>query len=235
MEIQLSRKELGGNTLNAAIAEKTGNLRMAVVGSDYITGLGLTQLLDQAPFITKVGSVDTAGQVLALAAEGPVDLVLVDAAIQGEDLTETCRMLLESEHPPTVVVMGEVPLNVAESLVLCGVTAFLHPGLVAEDLPVALRLIQRGGAILLNDAARDALIARNRSFDDGHRSSYATLNTREKVVAEGVAEGKTNLELAADMHVSEATVKLLVSNVMNKLGVDNRVQVAVIATKARII
>jgi len=54
-------------------------------------------------------------------------------------------------------------------------------------------------------------------------------------VAEGVAEGKTNLELAADMHVSEATVKLLVSNVMNKLGVDNRVQVAVIATKAHII
>ncbi|MBP2414110.1 DNA-binding NarL/FixJ family response regulator [Arthrobacter stackebrandtii] len=221
--------------MNAGIAEKTGNLRMAVVGSDYITGLGLTQLLDQAPFITNVGSVATAGQVLAMADEWPVDLVLVDAAIQGQDLAAACRSLIESENPPTVVVMGEVPFNVAESLVLCGVTAFLNPGLVAEDLPVALRLIQRGGAILLSDAAREALVARGRSFDTAHRSRYETLNAREKVVAEGVAEGKTNLELAADMHVSEATVKLLVSNVMNKLGVCNRVQVAVIATKARII
>lgn len=220
--------------MNAGIAEKTVTLRMAVVGCDYITGLGLTQLLVQAEFIDVRARVSNSSEMLAVMSTEAVDLVLVDATIQGENLALTCRSLIETDNPPIVVVMGEVPFDVAEALVFAGVTAFLHPGLIAEDLPVALRMIQRGGAILLSDVAREALMARGASLDVHRRSSYDTLNTRERVLAQGVAEGKTNMQLAAEMHLSEATVKLLVSNVMGKLGVANRVQIAVIVTEMRI-
>ncbi|AIY00780.1 hypothetical protein ART_1181 [Arthrobacter sp. PAMC 25486] len=220
--------------MNAGIAEETVTLRMAVVGCDYITGLGLTQLLVQAEFIDVRARVSNSSEMLAVMSTEAVDLVLVDATIQGENLALTCRSLIETDNPPIVVVMGEVPFDVAEDLVFAGVTAFLHPGLIAEDLPVALRMIQRGGAILLSDVAREALMARGASLDVHRRSSYDTLNTRERVLAQGVAEGKTNMQLAAEMHLSEATVKLLVSNVMGKLGVANRVQIAVIVTEMRI-
>lgn len=219
--------------MNLGIMEKTTMLRMAAVGCDYITSLGLFQLLKDSDFIEIKGAVGDTAEMLELLDAGPVDLVIVDGGMEASALAQTCRVLGEVANPPTVVVMGAVPLHLGESLVLSGVSAILHQGLIAEDLPVVLRMIHRGGATLLSDTAREALMGRSQGFDIHHRAKYESLNARERVVAHGVAEGMTNLQLATSMHMSEATVKLLVSNVMNKLGVANRVQIAVVVTKAR--
>lgn len=220
--------------MNLGLAEKTATLRMAVLGCDYVTGLGLAQLLHRADFIDMVKSAADSAELLAVMEDAPVDLVLVDAGIRAESLAHACRALSHRVDSPTIVVMGDVPYEMAESLVFEGVSAILNHGLLAEDLPVALRMIHRGGALLLSDNAREAIMARSSTFNPNHRIRYDSLNTRERVVAQGVAEGMTNGELAASMHMSEATVKLLVSNVMNKLGASNRVQVAVVVTKAHV-
>lgn len=215
--------------------EKTRTLRMALVGCDYITGLGLSQLLRGADFIDVAGFGADAEEVLQLMAAGPVDMVLIDASMQAAELAQTCRSLNQLPVPPTVVVMGDVPFDLAESLVFSGVCAFLNQGLLAEDLPVGLRMIHRGGALLVNRSARETLMKRSRSFDASQRTRFESLNPRERIIAQGVAEGSTNVQLAGSMHMSEATVKLIVSNIMTKLGVSNRVQIAVAVTKARVV
>lgn len=221
--------------MSMVIAENATTLRMAVVGCDYITSLGLEQLLSGADFIDVVGSVPKAEDMMELVTGESLDLVLVDAGIPESALFQTCRTLKNLESSPTVVVMGDVPFHVAESLVFEGVRAILHHGVIAQDLPVALRMIHTGGALLLSTLARDTLLDRGRSVCPQLRANFGTLNNRERVVAEGIAEGMTNSELAGSMHLSEATVKLLVSHVMNKLGVSNRVQIAVAVTKAHIV
>lgn len=217
------------------LTESVTTLRLVVAGCDYITTLGLEQLLSREESIEVVGAVDGSQDVLALMAVEQVDLVLVDAGIAGEMLVQTCRTLTGMESPPAVVVMGNVPFHEAEKLVFEGVSAILHHGLVGEDLPVALRLIHKGGALLLSDAAREALLARESPSSPELRIRFNNLKKRERVVAEGIAEGMTNRELAASMHMSEATVKLLVSQLMNKLGVGNRVQIAVAVTRAHVV
>ena len=218
--------------MSAVLNEVTQTLRMAVVGSDYVTNLGLSHLLSAVEFIEICGTASDSQEILALVQEKPVDLVLVDAAMQLGPLASTCRALAKLPDPPTVVVMGNLPFTVAEDLVFDGVSAVLHHGVIAEDLPVVLRMIHRGGALLVSDEAREALMLRHNTYDMGQRVRCDALNAREKAVAKGVAQGLTNAHLAKSLHLSEATIKLLVSNVMNKLGVANRVQIAVAITKA---
>lgn len=217
------------------ITEGVTTLRMAVVGCDYITSLGLEQLLNGADFIDVVGAVPRAQDVVALMQHEQVDLVLIDAAMGGESLTMTCRTFGDLENSPTLVVMGDLEPHEVEALVVEGVSAILHQGVVAQDLPVALRMIHAGGALLLSVSAREKMLARARIVCPKQRLSYSNLNNRERTVAEGIAEGMTNSELATSMNMSEATVKLVVSHVMNKLGVGNRVQIAVAVTKAQVV
>lgn len=217
------------------VVEETTTLRMAVVGCDYIRNLGLAQLLNHVDFIDVLGTVPDVNALTDLVETAPVDLILMDAGITSGDLQQMCRALRNANGTPTVVVMGDLPFEVAESLIFVGVSAILHHGLIAEDLPVVLRMIHRGGALMVSDCAREALLERSSSFDINNRLRLDTLNIRERAVAQGVAEGMSNGQLATAMHVSEATVKLLVSTVMNKLGASNRVQIAVIATKAGLV
>ncbi|MDJ0313829.1 response regulator transcription factor [Arthrobacter sp. H35-D1] len=220
--------------MSLVFAEKTETMRMAVAGCDSNTRRGVEQLLNGADFIEVVASVADACEAQSLIENESVDLLLVLAAgMPAADLDQECRRIGKMAVPPKIVVMGELDFIQTEALVFAGVSAFLKNGLVGEDLPAALRLIHRGGSLLLSDAARDTLLARGgSSFSSKNRSKIDTLNTRERTVAQGIAEGRTNGQLAGSMHLSEATVKLLVSNVMNKLGVSNRVQIAVLVTKA---
>ncbi|MEV8144281.1 LuxR C-terminal-related transcriptional regulator [Specibacter sp. NPDC078709] len=89
---------------------------------------------------------------------------------------------------------------------------------------------RHGRHFYLNDQRRAQSVYRRTLSDAGHN-----LLSRERVVAQGVAEGMTNGELASSMHMSEATVKLLVSNIMTKVGASKRVQIAVAVAKARVV
>lgn len=218
--------------MSSALAEKTATLRMSVVGSDYITGLGLSQILDRNNSIELLSKAADADELFKYMDEEYLDLVLVDASTKIEAVRETCGRLMNLSEPPTVVVMGDLPFDVAESLIFNGVSAILHLSLLGEDLPVALQMIHRGGALIVSDTAREKMMERSNTLDINHRARYNTLNARERTVSQRVAEGLTNAQLASSMHMSEATIKLLVSNIMTKLSVSNRVQIAVVATKA---
>ncbi|SEE03342.1 DNA-binding response regulator, NarL/FixJ family, contains REC and HTH domains [Arthrobacter alpinus] len=221
--------------MNVGTIQTVATLQMAVVGCDYVTNLGLSQLLNRANYINVLASVPSLPALNSVMETSNVDLVLIDAGIPLMDLMHICRELAAAETSPTVVVMGDLPFEVTESLIFAGVSAILNNGVVAEDIPTALRMAHRGGAVLVNKGSRLALMERSNSYDIGNRVRFDGLNTRERAVALGVAEGKSNGQLASELHVSEATVKLLVSNVMGKLRVSNRVQIAVVVTKARLV
>lgn len=206
---------------------------MAVVGCDYVTALGLAQLLQPASFIDVLGSCSDCDEILELLADHPLDLVLLDVAMGEQELTLSCKALSNTPYPPTIVIMGDVPEDIGQYLIGCGASAILRNETISEDLPTALRMIHRGGALILSDTARRAIKSRSVFLDKIHLKRFDDLNAREQRVAEGVTSGLTNSQLASSLHISEATVKLLVSNVMNKLGVGNRVQIAVVVTKAQ--
>lgn len=218
--------------MSSALAERTATLRISVVGADYITGLGLSQILDRNNSIELLSKATNAEELFKYLDQEQLDLVLVDASMKIEAVRETCVRLMNLSAPPTVVVMGDLPFDVAESLIFNGVSAILHLSLLGEDLPVALQMIHRGGSLIVSDSAREKLMERSHTLDINHRARYNTLNARERTVCQGITEGWTNAQLASSMHMSEATIKLLISNIMTKLNVCNRVQIAVVTIKA---
>jgi len=221
--------------MNLGLIEKTSVIGLALVGCDYITSLGLAQMLVDAPYLNVVGSAASGGEALALLETGLVQLVLIDAAMGREKLLDVCTQLSKPARPSRVVVMGTVEFELAEHLLLLGVKAIVSHARVAEDLPTLLRIIHGGGALVLNSQALRALKDRSVNSNKGYKERYDGLNARERAVAAGIAAGLTNLQLALELHLSEATIKILVSAIMNKLGADNRVQIAVLVTKANFV
>lgn len=206
-------------------------IRMGLVACDYITCLGLAQIFSDVEGMDVLNKPES--QLLDLSTQGELDLVLVDAGSDSSVLDDTCQRFLRLPNPPMVLVLGELPYSQQERLLAEGVYGFLILSRIAEDLPALLRVIIRGGLLVLNRPALDVIANRhpdNSNFDKGR---IASLNPRERSVAELVTEGRSNAEIALTLHLSSATVKQIISTIIAKLGVFNRVQVAVAMTRGQ--
>jgi DNA-binding NarL/FixJ family response regulator len=95
---------------------------------------------------------------------------------------------------------------------------------------LSLVSVEYGGWALLTYTSGRASLAdwQKGFFRAGHRRRLASLTNREREVAVAVGEGRANAEIAHDLHMSVATVKAHVSRLLTKLGVDNRVQIAIL-------
>lgn len=215
------------------LVEKIDLVRMGLVGCDYITALGLSQILRDDRHLEVVS--DTEDEPWDLLERGGLDIVLVDSGTDGALLQERCTRLLAVPKPPLVVVLGELSYRCQEQLLLLGVTAILDVGRIAEDFPALLRIIQRGGALIMNGTVRDVFASRSHQIYQQQKERLSTLTMRERRMVDCVAEGLSNAEISAQMHLSQATVKQVISTVIAKLGVENRVQVAVAVTKANFV
>lgn len=219
--------------MSVGLWSETKRLGLVVLGCDYITNLGLEELTSREEIVRIVGTAsDTTSAAELIVTEG-ADMVLVDAAIPSQTLLSWCRTLSQLPQAPVVVVMGDLEFSTTEELLSEGASAVIDQSLVAEDLPALLRLVHSGGAVMVSGEALRVLKNRNIHGNIQQKNQVDSLNKRERAVAYGVADGLTNAQLASQMLMSEATIKLLVSNVMSKLGVSNRVGIAVVVTRAR--
>ena len=111
------------------------------------------------------------------------------------------------------------------------------PGGVAQDGVRAIELVHAGDAMLSPTVTRRliSLVAGDSDAGartDNARQRLATLSPRERDVALAVGQGHANAEIAAALHLSVATVKAHVSRLLDKLEVDNRVQIALLVQSA---
>ena len=116
-----------------------------------------------------------------------------------------------------------------------GAAGYLVKHAVPEDIVEAVRRAARGEPALSPSAAR-ALIAHAATEPDDRaeraRQRLALLTAREREVAETVAEGLSNTEIGVRLHLSVGTVKAHLSSALAKLGMDNRVQLALLTHDA---
>ncbi|ALE04749.1 hypothetical protein AL755_03410 (plasmid) [Arthrobacter sp. ERGS1:01] len=213
--------------------EEPAMIRLALVGCEYLTRLGLSRILAGAPFLQNVGTVERAHDVLQLLSVGTLHLVLVDAGMGRVEAIRTCEEISAFPHPPGVVVLGDFDEQTAGELIVAGAAAILAPAAVTGDLPAVLRVVHLGGVLIPHPRVYLSADAAESSEARRFKESCARLNAREHAVAKGIADGLSNADLGRQLLLSEATIKLMVSKVMLKLGAGNRVQIAVIVTKAQ--
>jgi DNA-binding NarL/FixJ family response regulator len=214
-------------------------IRVLLVDDDALVRSGLKMMLSGAEGLAVVGEADDGRGVLGALDRHRPDVVLMDLRMPQVDGIEATRLVREQPDPPAVVVLTTFD---ADELVLralqAGAAGFLLKDTSPADIVRAIELVHAGEAMLSPAVARRliALVAGDgeaAARQERARSLLATLSAREHEVALGVGQGKANAEIAADLHMSVATVKAHVSRLLAKLEVDNRVQIALLVQAAQ--
>ena len=204
-------------------------IRVVIVDDHALFRQGLRELLtEQGMEVLGEGSDGQEG--LRLIEASAPDVVLMDLNMPRMSGLEAVRAVRE-RCPRTRVVMLTISLadqDVAEAIV-AGATGYLLKDASIEEIVAGIHAAARGEALLSSRVAA-RLLDRLRG-DDAAAGDRPSLTEREREVLKLVAAGKDNNEIAAELFLSPQTVKNHVSNVLEKLQVENRIQAAVQAVR----
>ncbi|WP_227982419.1 response regulator [Nocardia spumae] len=207
-------------------------ITVLVVDDQELMRAGLKMVLGAHPDVEVVAEADNGATAVRLADELTPDVVLMDVRMPIVDGVTATAQILESGCGSRVLVMTTFDLDEhALGALRAGASGFLLKDTPPEDLISAIRSVAAGDAVvspkvtkrLLNRLiAADPTRARDPSVLD-------VLTAREREVLEQIAAGRSNAEIAAQLYLSEATVKTHVGRVLTKLGLRDRVQAVVLA------
>ncbi|MFD5537904.1 response regulator [Streptomyces sp. NPDC127079] len=212
-------------------------MRLLLVDDDPLVRAGLALMIGGAEDIEIVGEGADGDEVEALVDRTRPDVVLMDIRMPGVDgLTATERLRARADAPQVVVLTTFH----ADAQVLHALRAGAA-GFVLKDTPPALivdavRRVAAGDPVLSPAVTRQLMRHAAASGADTRparaRARLAVLNDREREVAVSVGRGLANAEIATRLFMSVATVKTHVSRILAKLGLNNRVQIALLAYDA---
>ncbi|XVS66391.1 response regulator [Actinosynnema sp. CA-299493] len=204
-------------------------VRLVLADDEALLRRGLKVLLEADGRIEVVAeAADGAGLLDAVRRCRP-DVALVDVQMPGMDGLAALRALLAWPDPPALAVLTTFDLDdyVVTALEL-GAQGFLLKDAEPDALVRAVLDLAAGGAVL-DPRITARLLPRMRAARLRRSPRLDGLSARERQVLELLAKGQPNGAIAAALGLSEATVKSYVSTVLTKLGVENRVQAALVA------
>ncbi len=213
-------------------------IRVLVVDDDALVRSGLRIMLAGAGSLEVVAEAADGREVLAAVDLHRPDVVLMDIRMPQLDGIAATRLLAAQPDPPAVVVLTTFD---ADELVLralqAGAAGFLLKDTPPAEIVRAIELVHAGDGMLSPAVTRRliSLVAGDSDAAaraDHARDRMAALSPRERDVALAVARGQANAEIAAALHLSVPTVKAHVSRLLDKLDVDNRVQIALLVKDA---
>jgi two-component system, NarL family, response regulator DevR len=214
--------------------EPVKQLRLLVVDDHEVVRQGLVALLDRRPGFQVVAQAGTVAESIEAARRFRPDIIVMDVRLPDGSGIEACREI-RAEFPETrVVMLTSYPDDDAVlSAIVAGASGYLLKQVRARDLVAALETVGRGES-LLDPAVTEKVLERVRRIASGtYQDELSQLTAQEQKILALVAEGKTNKEIAADVFLSDKTVKNYVSSILSKLNLERRAQAAAFVAKHR--
>ena len=202
-------------------------LRLLVVDDHEVVRQGLVALLDRREGFQVVAEAGTVAEAIDQARRFEPDLVVMDVRLPDGSGIEACREI-RAERPATrVVMLTSFPDEEAVlSAIVAGAAGYLLKQIRARDLLSALETVGRGES-LLDPAVTERVLERVRRIAlGGQTDELSALTSQEQKILMLVAEGKTNKEIAADVFLSDQTVKYSVSSILSQLNLERRAPAA---------
>ncbi|WP_028066453.1 response regulator [Solirubrobacter soli] len=200
--------------------------------------VGFRMILESDPEIVVVGDAATGEQAVASTRRLRPDVVLMDIQMPGGDGLQATREIVETPGLATRVVIlttFERDEYVFEAL-HAGASGFLLKNAPPEQLVEAVRVVAAGDALLAPSVTRRIIEEfGRRPVEPEVRARVESLTQREREVLILLARGKSNAELAAELFVSEGTIKTHLSSLLAKLGLRDRVQAVVLAYESGLV
>jgi DNA-binding NarL/FixJ family response regulator len=191
---------------------------------------GFAALLDAQPDLDVVGTAANGRELVALVDEHRPDVALVDVRMPELDGIEATA-LITRDHDTRVLILTTFDLDAyVYDAIRAGASGFLLKDVTAERLVDGVRLVAEG-SMLLGPAVSRRLVAdfASRRTPALARPVLDALSPREVEVLHQLARGRSNAEIAGDLHIATETVKSHVAEVLRKLGLRDRIQAVVYA------
>ncbi len=213
-------------------------VRVLLADDQAMVRTGFRMILESDPGVSVVGEAENGEQAVASARRLRPDVVLMDIQMPNGDGIEATRAITaDADLPCRVVILTTFERDdyVFDAL-QAGASGFLLKNAPPEELITAVRVVAAGDALLAPSVTGRIIeeFARRRIRPE-RADALDALTDREREVLTMLARGSSNAELAAELHVSEGTIKTHVSSLLAKLGVRDRVQAVVLAYESGLV
>ncbi|MCQ9182124.1 response regulator transcription factor [Streptomyces sp. IBSBF 2953] len=212
-------------------------IRLLLVDDDPLVRAGLAFMMGGADDIEIVGEAADGGEVEDLVERTRPDVVLMDIRMPAVDgITATQRLRSRADAPQVVVLTTFHADEQVLRALRAGAAGFVLKDTPPAEIVEAVRRVAAGDPVLSPTVMRQLMAHAAGTTADTRRAHarvrLAALGEREREVAVAVGRGLSNADVAAELFMSVATVKAHVSRTLAKLGLDNRVQIALLAYDA---
>jgi two-component system, NarL family, response regulator DevR len=210
-------------------------IRLLIVDDHALVRLGLRTLLADEKDIEVIAEADSAEEALLQVANLQPDVVVLDIQLPRRSGLDACREI-RTQFPNTQVVIltSHAGESFAGQALRAGAAGYVLKQVGNEELVRAVRAAHRG-EIALDPRTSAGLVARLNTLQGQVESgAFSRLSSREMDVLAHISRGESNKEIGLALHLSEITVRNYLSNILEKLGLRNRIELATYAVQHHI-
>jgi two-component system, NarL family, response regulator LiaR len=213
-----------------------GPIKVLLVDDHEMVRIGLAAVLDTEDGIEVVGEASNGIDGIRLAQSYKPDVVLMDLVMDGMDGVETTAKLLET-HPDckVIVLTSFIDDSKIYPVIEAGAFSYLLKTSRASEIAEAIRAAARGQSVLESQVAAKMMNRFRAPKQQEEVRLHDDLTEREMDVLKRVALGRSNQEIADELFIGVKTVKFHVTNIFNKLHVEDRTQAAIYAHRQGIV
>lgn len=216
-------------------------IRVLIVDDQSLLRMGFRLILEAESDIDVVGEAGDGGAGVSMTAALQPDVVLMDVRMPGMDGIEATEAIVATGADSKVLILTTFDLDQYVFAGLrAGASGFLLKDAPPTELLTAIRTVAGGEAVLAPTATRRLIDQLMPLMPQANRRTVRDelldrLTDRERSVFAQLAAGRSNREIAADLHLSEGTVKIHVGRILAKLELRDRVQAVVLAYESGLI
>lgn len=207
-------------------------LRILLVDDHEVVRLGMRALLDRHANFSVIAEAGTEDEAVEQAIAHEPDIVLMDIRLAGGSGIDACRRI--TTQLPNIKVIMLTSFAEDELLfgaIRAGAVGYVLKQVGSGELIRSIEAAARGEATLDPSLTQSVLNEVRRSIQKEEAAAFSELTNKEKRVLSLIAEGQTNRDIAAELFLSEGTVRNYVSSIFSKLDVANRAEAAAYAIK----
>lgn len=212
--------------MTAESQEHPSAIRIMVVEDHNVVRQGLVALLHTVPDFKVIAETDSSEQAIALFQKFQPDITLMDLRLKSGSGVAAILGIREGAPDARIIVLttydGDEDIHKA---LQAGARGYLLKGASSDELIRCVRAVNAGKRYIPSPVAERL----------AERTGTEQLTERELEVLQHIVRGKSNREIAQDMHISEATVKTHINNLLSKLMVSDRTQAAITALQRGIV
>ena len=216
-------------------------IRVLLVDDQSLLRMGFRLILEAEPDIEVVGEAGDGASGVSMASALHPDVVLRDVRMPGMDGIKATASIVEAGPASKVLILTTFDLDQYVFAGLkAGASGFMLKDAPPAELLAAIRTVADGEAVLAPTATRRLIdqfapLLPDPGKQQDRDAMLSKLTDRERTVFAELAAGRSNREIATELHLSEGTVKIHVGRILTKLGLRDRVQAVVLAYESGLI